>query len=84
MSKTPTLRARVWNLLRTARDNGRTGVALAALVTIFNAHPQHVMAAVQSDAFDTPAGQTDPPIYCRPCSEGIVLTPRYFPGEGGS
>lgn len=80
MSNRPTLRSRVWNILRTARDHGRV-VSMAALVVTLNASPAIVYAAVQADTLETPEGQTDPPIYCEAGPEGLRLTPRYFPGE---
>ena len=80
MSKSPTLRSRVWNILRTARDHGRT-VSMVALVVALNSAPETVYAAVQPDTLTTPEGQTDPPIYCEAGPEGLRLTPRYFPGE---
>jgi len=80
MSKAPSLRSRVWNLLRTARNQGRAGVAVAVLATTLGASPEAVMGAVLPDMLETPAGETDPAIYCDPTGgDGPTLTPRRFP-----
>lgn len=73
---TPTLRARVWNLLRTARTAGRAGVAVATLAVVLGATPEGVLSAVLADMTETPAGHDAPPIYCAPTADGPVLTPR--------
>jgi hypothetical protein len=80
MSKTPTLRSRVWNLLGTARTLGRAGVTVAALALTLGATPDAVLTSVMPDMLETPEGETAPALYCEPASEGATLTPRRFPG----
>lgn len=76
----PSTRSRVWNLLRTARAQGRAGVTVTALGAVLGASPEVVMGAVMADMLDTPAGESDPALYCDPSGEGgPVLTPRRFP-----
>ena len=74
------LRSRVWNLLRTAHSQGRAGVAVVTLATVLGSSPEGVMGAVLPDMLETPAGETDPAIYCDPTGgDGPTLTPRRFP-----
>lgn len=75
----PGLRARVWNLLRTARSVGRAGVAVATLAVVLRTTPEGVLTAVLSDMTETPAGHDAPSIHCAPTAEGPVLTPRLEP-----
>ena len=80
MSKTPTLRSRVWNLLGTARTLGRTGVTVAALALTLGVAPTAVLESVLPDMTETPAGADAPPLYCDPTGgDGPTLTPRSFP-----
>ena len=66
MSKTPTLRSRVLNLLGTARMLGRSGVTLAALAATLCASPQIVLASVAPDMLEPPTGAEAPPVHCGP------------------
>lgn len=70
----PTLRSRVWNLLRTARGIGQAGIAVATLATVLGASPEGVLASVMPEMMDGT-------IYCEPNSDGPTLSPRSFPGE---
>lgn len=49
---TPTLRSRVWNLLRTARGMGQAGVAVATLATVLGASPESVLVSVMPEMMD--------------------------------
>jgi hypothetical protein len=71
MSKTPTLRSRVLNLLQTARMVGLSGVTLAALTATLSGptvplQPETVLASVLSDMTETPEGADAPPVHCAP------------------
>jgi hypothetical protein len=68
----PTLRSRVWNLLRTARGIGQAGIALATLATVLGATPEGVLASVMPEMMDGT-------IYCDPAGGDVTLSPRSFP-----
>lgn len=69
-----TLRSRVWNLLRTARRMGRTGVTVATLSTVLGVSPEGVLSEMLPDMTE---GDT-PPVYCQPTEDGPCLVPRRF------
>lgn len=71
-SNTPTLRSRIWNLLRTARGLGQTGIAVATLATVLGSTPEGVLESVMPEMMDGT-------IYCDPNGEGPTLTPRSYP-----
>jgi hypothetical protein len=79
MADAPTTRARIWNLLRTARDVGRTGVHVATLAAVLGVAPAAVLVAVLPEMVETPEGETAPAIYCEPGTEGPTLCPRRYP-----
>ena len=74
----PSLRSRVWNLLRTARDTGRTAVPVTTLAVALTVTPEAVLGAVMPDMTETPAGADAPPVYCQPTGNGPVLAPRTY------
>ena len=81
MSTSPTLRARIWNLLHTARTVGREGVAVATLAAVLGVAPTAVLGAMLPEMTETPEGETDPAVYCAPGADGPTLRPRRYLGE---
>ena len=77
---TPNLRARIWNLLRTARSVGQKGVAVSVLASVLSMSPETVLEAVLPDMVETAYGQEHPPIYCDPSGMEPVLVARRFQG----
>lgn len=72
-SNAPTLRSRVWNLLRTARGIGQAGIAVVTLATVLGSTPESVLESVMPEMMDGT-------IYCDPADgEGPTLTPRSYP-----
>lgn len=75
---TPNLRARVWNLLRTARAyRGMSVVSCAALAVALGASTPEILTAVLGDMTQTPEGKDAPPIHAKPTGEGMHLQARY-------
>lgn len=66
MSKIPTLRSRVLNLLRTARTLRGTGITVALLATILCVPPYAVLASVSHEMLETAEGADAPPVHCAP------------------
>jgi hypothetical protein len=77
-SPTPTGRARVWNLLRTARRIGQTSLTVAVLAAALGTTPESVLQAVLPDLIECGDHET-PALYCDPTAEGTALTPRRYP-----
>jgi hypothetical protein len=75
---TPTGRARVWNLLRTARRVGQTSLTVAVLAATLGTTPESVLQAVMPDLVECGAHDA-PPLYCDPTGDGVALKPRRFP-----
>ena len=65
MSKHPTLRSRIWNLLRTAKGER---VAVATLAVVLNVAPTTVLAQVMPELLE---GE----IHCVPGEDGQGLRP---------
>jgi len=68
MSKTPTLRSRVLNLLHTSRMLGLSGVTVAVLAATLSGptvpvQPETVLASVLADMVETPEGADTPPVH---------------------
>jgi len=75
VTKTPTLRARVWNLLRTARTIGQTGITVTILATVLGSTPEGVLESVMPELMDGT-------IYCDPTDDAPTLAPRSYLEEG--
>jgi hypothetical protein len=71
-------RARVWNLLRTARLMGRTSLTVATVATALATTPESVLQAVLPDLMEC-GGHGAPALYCDPTGDGVALTPRRYP-----
>jgi hypothetical protein len=69
MTDNPTIRSRVWALLRKA---GGRRVAVAALALALNVSPEAVLAEMLPEMMDGT-------IYCEGAEDGPGLTPRRFP-----
>jgi len=65
----PTLRSRVWNLLRTAKGKR---VAVATLAFVLNVGPETLLAEMMPEMLDGT-------VYCEPGDDGPGFTPRSFP-----
>lgn len=71
----PTMRSRIWNLLRTARSVGQAGIAVTVLAGVLGSSPEGVLESVMPEMMDGT-------IYCDPSGDVPTLTPRSFPEEG--
>lgn len=69
MTKTPTLKSRVWNLLRTARGIGQSAVAVATIASVLSTDPEMVLATMMPEMMDGTIH----------CAEGPSFAPRSYP-----
>lgn len=69
MPQTPTLQSRVWNLLRTARSLGHSGVGVAILAGVLGTSPEMVLTSVMPEMMDGT-------IHCDVSGEETALVPR--------
>jgi len=78
MSKTPTLRSRVLNLLQTAQANGPKAVRMVTLAVTLGASFESIYAAVGPELF---ADKENPDFVLTYDAGGLVLLPVRFPGS---